>query len=251
MSSTAALSRPELTLDQNSTGTNSSPTPTSTTPSAFYPPLMGTMGDSGETTPTRTIAPLQTNFDYRDLHPDIGTAYVTSEPPSSISSHTNPSSLSSPSVSNDHHMRKHSRSEEDQKPSTSTTGLTRRRKSSPKDADSVRAVYLEKNRLAASKCRNRQKKQEEKLVEKGRAVERINKGLKSEVDFLKESMRYLMEDVSRHQTCSDNRLATYVQRRADRLAIGDVPTTVKREEEEDGLNSDPNMKAVEEEDGEE
>jgi cyclic AMP-dependent transcription factor ATF-2 len=97
----------------------------------------------------------------------------------------------------------------------------------------VRALYLEKNRIAASKCRNRQKRQEEKLVEKASIVERLNKDLKCEVELLKESMRHLMGDVGRHTNCSDNRLATYVQRRADRLAVDDVQVPFKMEQDMD------------------
>ncbi|KAF2245347.1 hypothetical protein BU26DRAFT_382890, partial [Trematosphaeria pertusa] len=96
----------------------------------------------------------------------------------------------------------------------------RRRKSENVEPGSARAVYLEKNRKAASKCRNKQKKQQEELIETARDVERKNRALKAEVEVLKDGMRELMELVGRHTNCPDSRLSTYVQREADRLAAG-------------------------------
>jgi hypothetical protein len=98
--------------------------------------------------------------------------------------------------------------------------MGRRRKSENVEPGSARAVYLEKNRKAASKCRTKQKKQQEELVETAKTVERKNKALKAEVELLKGDMRELMELVGRHTDCPDSRLKTYIQREADRLAAG-------------------------------
>jgi cyclic AMP-dependent transcription factor ATF-2 len=97
-----------------------------------------------------------------------------------------------------------------------TTG--RRRKSENVEPGSARAIYLEKNRKAASKCRTKQKKQQEDLVEAARDQERRNKVLKSEVEILKSDLRDLMELVGAHNECPDTRLKRYVQLEADRLA---------------------------------
>ncbi|KAF2108832.1 hypothetical protein BDV96DRAFT_455819, partial [Lophiotrema nucula] len=95
----------------------------------------------------------------------------------------------------------------------------RRRKSSlSNDSASARERYLEKNRRAATKCRSKQKKQQEELVENARDAERKNKILRAEVAILKEDMRELMQVVGEHSHCTDNRLRMYVQREADRLA---------------------------------
>ncbi|KAF2028369.1 hypothetical protein EK21DRAFT_49002, partial [Setomelanomma holmii] len=90
------------------------------------------------------------------------------------------------------------------------------------EVGSARAVYLEKNRKAASKCRSKQKRQQEDLVEEARDVERRNRALKAEVELLKGGMRELMDIVGQHTHCSDSRLKLYVQREADRLATGCV-----------------------------
>lgn len=109
-----------------------------------------------------------------------------------------------------------------QSPTIPQAQVGRRRGSEYAEPGSARATYLEKNRKAASKCRSKQKKQQEELVETARAVERQNKILKAEVDLLKKDMRGLMELVAQHSKCPDTRLKNYVQREADRLATGGV-----------------------------
>ncbi|KAF2258193.1 hypothetical protein CC78DRAFT_423505, partial [Lojkania enalia] len=76
--------------------------------------------------------------------------------------------------------------------------------------NSARAIYLEKNRKAASKCRSKQKKQQEQLVETARVVERQNKMLKAEVELLRGDMRELMQLVGQHSHCPDARLRNYL-----------------------------------------
>lgn len=83
---------------------------------------------------------------------------------------------------------------------------------------SARAIYLEKNRKAASKCRTKQKRQHDNLVETAQEAERKNKVLKVEVELLKSDLRDLMELVERHNECPDGRLRKNVQRKADRLS---------------------------------
>ncbi|EAT79243.1 hypothetical protein SNOG_13359 [Parastagonospora nodorum SN15] len=95
------------------------------------------------------------------------------------------------------------------KPGTKDVGL-----------DPARATYLEKNRKAASKCRSKQKRQQDDLVERAREVERRNKLLKAEVAMLRGGMLELMDMVGQHDACSDSRLIRYVQREANRLTGG-------------------------------
>lgn len=100
------------------------------------------------------------------------------------------------------------------------------RKSSIEDIepDSARATYLEKNRKAASKCRSKQKQQQDDLIEQAREIENKNKCLKAEVSMLQGGMRELMDMVGQHNACSDTRLKQYLQRQADRLAAGSSRT---------------------------
>lgn len=96
----------------------------------------------------------------------------------------------------------------------------RRRRSEYAEPGSERATYLEKNRQAASKCRNKQRRQQEELVEVARDAERKNKVLKAEVESLQTGMRELMDIMCQHTECADTRIRQYVQRGADRLASG-------------------------------
>ncbi|KAH6868103.1 hypothetical protein BKA58DRAFT_440562 [Alternaria rosae] len=108
--------------------------------------------------------------------------------------------------------------EEEASPTTTATPSTKRRRSEYAEPGSARAIYLEKNRKAASKCRSKQKMEQEALVEKARVVERSNRMLKAEVHMLQTELRELKEYAGRHANCRDPRIAIYLQRLADRLA---------------------------------
>jgi cyclic AMP-dependent transcription factor ATF-2 len=104
--------------------------------------------------------------------------------------------------------------------STGQRSAGRKRKLETAEDGTPRAIYLEKNRKAASKCRSKQKQQQEDLVEEARIHERRNKMLKAEVEMLRNDLRCMMDIIGQHTNCSDSRLLRYVQREADRLAAG-------------------------------
>jgi cyclic AMP-dependent transcription factor ATF-2 len=108
--------------------------------------------------------------------------------------------------------------EEETSLSTTEPRSGRRRRSEYADPGSARAIYLEKNRKAASKCRSKQKMEQEKLVEDAREAERKNRWLKEEVEILQAELRNIKETVGRHANCPDRRMTQYLQREADRLA---------------------------------
>jgi cyclic AMP-dependent transcription factor ATF-2 len=104
---------------------------------------------------------------------------------------------------------------------TTTTAMTttrRRRNSEYVEPGSARAIYLEKNRRAASKCRSKQKQEQELLVERSRDFERKNRMLKVEVEMLQAEVRALKDLLGQHAHCSDQRIAQYLQMSANRLA---------------------------------
>lgn len=102
---------------------------------------------------------------------------------------------------------------------TTTMGSTRRRRNSEYvEPGSARAIYLEKNRRAASKCRSKQKHEQEQLVERSRQYERKNRMLKAEVDMLQAEVRALKDLLGQHAHCPDQRIAQYLQMEASRLA---------------------------------
>lgn len=108
--------------------------------------------------------------------------------------------------------------EEEVSPTTTAIASTKRRRSEYAEPGSARAIYLEKNRKAASKCRSKQKMEQETLVERAREVERSNRMMKAEVHMLQTELRGLKEYAGRHANCRDPRIAIYLQRLADRLA---------------------------------
>jgi cyclic AMP-dependent transcription factor ATF-2 len=107
---------------------------------------------------------------------------------------------------------------EEESPTTATPSSTRRRRSEYAEPGSARAIYLEKNRKAASKCRNKQKMEQEVLVERAREAERKNRIMKAELHLLQSELRDLKELAGQHANCPDQRIALYLQKQANRLA---------------------------------
>lgn len=170
-----------------------------------------------------TVSPMNTHFDVDNTSPgsDITTSFDTQMRQSAPSTFASSADQNNP-MSTKGRCDSLQSTFGSQSPTMSQTQAGRRRGSEYAEPGSARAIYLEKNRKAASKCRSKQKRQQEELVETARAVERQNKILKAEVDLLKNDMRGLMELVAQHSECPDTRLQTYVQREADRLATGCV-----------------------------
>ncbi|KAF2204341.1 hypothetical protein GQ43DRAFT_469139 [Delitschia confertaspora ATCC 74209] len=83
--------------------------------------------------------------------------------------------------------------------------------------DAVRARYLEKNRLAASRCRTKQKQKIEELVQTSKQHERRNLCLKAEEEGLRGERSFLLELAQQHVDCGCDRIHNYMQRIADDL----------------------------------
>jgi len=108
--------------------------------------------------------------------------------------------------------------DDDGSPGARQVASGRRRKSEYAEPGSARAIYLEKNRKAASKCRNKQKQEQEQLVQRARDEERKNRILKKEVELLQAELRDIKGLLGHHANCPDRRIAAYLQMQADRLA---------------------------------
>ena len=166
-----------------------------------------------------TVSPLQTRF---DSDPSTHASNNSCSPDGSVHSALTHSTFAQWPDAIEHlsppQKRRRESTGNDGDSSPYTTG--RRRKTENVEPGSGRAVYLEKNRKAASKCRSKQKKQQEDLVEAARDQEHRNKVLKSEVEMLKSDLRDLVELVGAHNDCPDTRLRRYVQLEADWLAAG-------------------------------
>ncbi|KAF2821020.1 hypothetical protein CC86DRAFT_373929 [Ophiobolus disseminans] len=165
-----------------------------------------------------TLSPLQTHFDpsHTSTNQHSSTVSDNLRAPLSTPVSSSTSSDQVPYGRPDTGVRTRTDSHS-QIPKKSSGG--RRRNSESVEVGSARDIYLEKNRRAASKCRNKQKRQQEDLVEEVREKERRNKLLKGEVEMLRGGLHELMEIVGQHANCPDSRLTLYVQREADRLAV--------------------------------
>jgi hypothetical protein len=168
---------------------------------------------------TQTIAPQQMRFEPDESSP-ASYKSSTSDPRHSMSTNSTDDTGNSQQTDFGRGSISSQTSHEPQSPSTKQHSAGRRRKTEHVDPGSARATYLEKNRRAASKCRTKQKRQQEDLVEQAREFERRNKLLNAEVAMLQDDVRGLMEIVGQHTDCPDTRLRRYVQREADRLATG-------------------------------
>ncbi|KAF2844303.1 hypothetical protein T440DRAFT_473499 [Plenodomus tracheiphilus IPT5] len=192
---------------------------TNTTPPMFSSASMFTASNTMTTNrTTATISPLQTRFNMD------GDNATYNDPFSSQTQSWALDAQDTMSFSTGYHdpsVKRHSESPQarhgQSSPVTSHSSGGRRRRHENAEPGSARAIYLEKNRKAASKCRSKQKMQQDDLVETARDVERRNRMLKAEVDMLKGGVQELMEIVGQH---TDGRLRAYVQREADRLAAG-------------------------------
>jgi cyclic AMP-dependent transcription factor ATF-2 len=103
-------------------------------------------------------------------------------------------------------------------PGTRTRIFRGRRRSEYVEPGSARAIYLEKNRKAAAKCRSKQKMEQDALVEESRRAERLNRHLRAEEAMVRAEVHHLREQLAQHVNCPDQRIAQYLQQEADRLA---------------------------------
>ena len=185
----AFVSGPDASSDITPTGNLSSSSP--------FTPANATIKTHGADVPS----PLHAHFDDKDLKPFYSDISASAKP-----------RIDSVSYPKD----------EDTLLGTPQSSAGRRRRSEYAEPGSARAIYLEKNRKAASKCRSKQKMEQEALVERSREFERRNRVLKAEVEFLRAELRGIKELVGQHANCPDRRMSQYLQREADRLAAAET-----------------------------
>ncbi|KAF1912908.1 hypothetical protein BDU57DRAFT_532046 [Ampelomyces quisqualis] len=171
-----------------------------------------------------TVSPLEPHFEPDETPATSNNSSIFDIPQPSISRTGEHRCNSSQQTSITHDSISSQTSLKSQSPTTTSQHSRRRRKLENAEPGSARARYLEKNRTAASKCRSKQKRQQEDLVEQAREQGLKNKILKAEVEMLKGGIRELKDYVGQHSNCADARLRLYIQREADRLATGDTRT---------------------------
>lgn len=108
--------------------------------------------------------------------------------------------------------------------SSHATPTTRRRKKSARKQSSVesaveagdkRSQFLERNRVAASKCRQKKKEWTSNLEQKARELQASKTSLALLVSSLREELLYLKGEALRHTTCDCNSVREYLARHAE------------------------------------
>jgi len=99
----------------------------------------------------------------------------------------------------------------------------------PNDPEGARrSKFLERNRIAASKCRQKKKEWTQNLETKAREMQRHNNELRLVRDSCKEEILFLKGEMLRHTTCGCSTIQEYLQRGAESFA-DQRDANVKRE----------------------
>ncbi|RHZ89891.1 hypothetical protein Glove_9g94 [Diversispora epigaea] len=92
-----------------------------------------------------------------------------------------------------------------------TIRLRKRKETNNDDnSDERRRKFLERNRIAASKCRQKKKAAMEDLMSKSDSLETDNNVLKNRVNGLREELLSLKDQLLRHENCSCNIIQEYI-----------------------------------------
>jgi len=129
-----------------------------------------------------------------------------------------PSSFSIPTESETSHRARYAANQRHSKTRNNNNNNSKRAGSgeASKTADEKKKVLREKNKVAAAKCRQRQRRQAETIRSKGARLSEDNAQLKSYVQELRQELNALRAYALGHGEC-DARLAAYNHAQADRV----------------------------------
>ena len=110
----------------------------------------------------------------------------------------------------------------------------------PNDPDgNRRSKFLERNRVAASKCRQKKKEWTSNLENRARELQRQNNELRLMVDSCKEEILFLKGEMLKHTACGCSTIQEYLQSGASAF-VDQHDTVIKRETSpEDTLAASP------------
>ena len=99
--------------------------------------------------------------------------------------------------------------------------------------EAKRRRFLERNRVAASKCRQKKKEWMQNLEETARTAQSNSKYLQAAVVQLKDELLLLKQELLKHHGCDCTKIRTYLMQEAEKVVVdqqkrsSDVPTPVK------------------------
>lgn len=98
-----------------------------------------------------------------------------------------------------------------------------------KPEDVRRSKFLERNRVAASKCRQKKKEWTQNMEDRGRGLQKDNNNLRILVDSLRQETLFLKGEMLRHSGCESPQINDYLKNGADMLSGNSMETVLKRE----------------------
>ncbi len=85
------------------------------------------------------------------------------------------------------------------------------------DGKKVKSKFLERNRVAASKCRQKKKQRNSELEVSCRKAAQTHRSLVSAIAMLKDEVLTLKGEMLKHTDCDCGRIRTYLNMQADQL----------------------------------
>ncbi|KAI4230182.1 MAG: hypothetical protein L6R36_000295 [Xanthoria steineri] len=100
------------------------------------------------------------------------------------------------------------------------------RQASSSVEDERRSKFLERNRVAASKCRQKKKEWTQNLESRARELQKENHSLRMMLDSMREEMMFIKDEMLKHTTCGCKQIQSWVHSNAESLCTN---PTVKTE----------------------
>ncbi|KAK0508022.1 hypothetical protein JMJ35_009911 [Cladonia borealis] len=103
-----------------------------------------------------------------------------------------------------------------------------------KTEDVKRSKFLERNRVAASKCRQKKKEWTQNLENKARELQKNNSSLRLMVDSLRQEVIFLKGEMLKHNSCSCDQIQKFLKQGSDNFSDRGMNDIVfKREDSSD------------------
>ncbi|KAI9036244.1 bZIP transcription factor [Aspergillus affinis] len=109
-----------------------------------------------------------------------------------------------PVLQPDYHLKQQSQRTQRPRKASTTSSASSDISSTTHPLNSKREQFLARNRLAASKCRQKKRKHNKELESQYEAVARRKKQLQTEADYLRSQMLQLKDELLRHSQCNDS-----------------------------------------------
>ena len=98
-----------------------------------------------------------------------------------------------------------------------------------KPEDVRRSKFLERNRVAASKCRQKKKEWTQNIENRSRELQKDNNNMRMMVDSLRQEVLFLKGEMLRHSGCDSPQIQDYLKSCANELSGSSMETATKRE----------------------